>query len=160
MNIYTLPIQQTEQIFVFLRLMFYKPNIQKLRFLQSKFHNNSELFYYLIVKHHTRLKELAIHKSSSKKKYQEITKNYSNIGLRVAPGIHEILKVLSDATGYSMSALVRFLIEWEFSQENDIFNNEGNPNHTLEIVITSVNLWHRCFIFEERVEEDFIWGFD
>lgn len=159
MNIYSLPIKQTENTFVFLRVMLYKPYKEKLGLLKSKFTNNSELFFYLILKYHRRLEELVAYKNSSKKKYQEITKNYSNIGLRVSPAVHEILKILSDATGYSMSAIVRFLIEWEFLERNDTLNIEGIQNNSSEIVITSVNLWHRFLLIQEKVEEDFLWGF-
>lgn len=166
MNCYLVPKEQNSLVFVFLRIMILNSYILKLRNLQNQFQNNTEMFFYLIFKYYQRLYELSQQKSSSKKKYQEVTKNYENIGIRVAPAIHQILKTLSDQTGYSMSAIVRFLIEWEcldeLREQNASVNNQREmPSDTflLEIVITEIEIHHWHHIFDEVVKEDLRWGF-
>lgn len=162
MSLYFVPNQQTSKVFVFLRIMILKTYLRKLSYLQSQFSNNSEMFFYLITKYYERFTELSTHKQSSKKKYQECTKQYSNIGIRVSPAIHQIIKYLSDVTGYSMSAIVRFLIEWESIENNGVQDRrntlEGNEALFNEIVITGLKIHLTYSIHHERVEERFIWN--
>ncbi|MFN3996091.1 MAG: hypothetical protein ACK4GR_06155 [bacterium] len=122
------------------------------------------MFFYLIVKYNDKLNQLTSLKKTSKKKYQKKTCNYENIGLRVAPAIHQILKNFSDSTGFSISAIVGFLIEWEFNDNVlEIHGTSFNtlsvaPFLTFETVITEMRMEirHQYLIKEERVEETFI----
>ncbi|MFN3603762.1 MAG: hypothetical protein ACK4UJ_03500 [Leptonema sp. (in: bacteria)] len=167
MATYSVSSQQSKDNFVFLRVMFYIPKLPNFRELQNQFFSNTDMFFYLIFKYHNRFNELIALKNSSKKKYQEITCNYTNIGIRVSSGVHQILKDLSDVTGYSISALVGFLIEWELSSDHgaEVLKNsptvESNfaASFESEIVITEVWINHRYQIINEIVEEDFIWRY-
>lgn len=160
---------QTDKTYIFLRIMLYQPYMIYLKQLQKKFDTNTQMFFYLINKYCQRFEVLANQKSSSKKKYQKPTKAYRNVGMRVSPAVHEFLKDISDATGYSISALVRFLIEWEcleagfFESQNQgriAPNEEGFSNFSpLVIDITRVEYRHSYFINAEKVEEYFIIGF-
>lgn len=161
---YSVSKQQSDQIFVYLRITIFEPYFLHLKQLKQRFTSNSEMFFYLIGKYHYRLNQLIKRKKSSKRKYQEVTNNYLNIGIKVAPAVHQILKDLSDVTGYSISAIVRFLIEWEclnqFSQEVVL---EYTPiceiDESLMIVITSFCFTHNYYIDLELVEEKTIWEY-
>ncbi|MFN3604967.1 MAG: hypothetical protein ACK4UJ_09685 [Leptonema sp. (in: bacteria)] len=162
---YKVPTKQSKETNIFLRIMIYSPYRQKLKKIKKRFKTNSEMFFYLIFKYKVKFDHLVSQKSSSKQKYQPITYNYKNIGIRVAPAIHQTLNDLSYTTGYSISALVRFLIEWEYSEQDkekhNFLNNEliVNLNTSLEKIITHIEIKHTYFIQNERVEESFIWGF-
>ncbi|MFN3603137.1 MAG: hypothetical protein ACK4UJ_00335 [Leptonema sp. (in: bacteria)] len=158
MAIYTIPKEQKKDTFVYLRIMVYTPYLFYLEEIKNRFSDNTEMFFYLSKKYKQKFKELAAQKSSSKKKYQEVTCEYTNLGIRVAPSIHQILKNISDATGYSISAIVRFFIEWEFLGELASLNQVGRSvelDLSSETVITKMELKHQYFIEEERVEEIF-----
>ncbi len=166
MKHYFVPRKQDSLVFVFLRIMILSHYESKLKKLQMQFTNNTEMFFYLIFKYYQRIDELINQKSSSKKKYQEVTKNYQNIGIRVSPAIHQLLKDLSDQTGYSISAIVRFLIEWECIEsqtQNSVPSQSFSEMHQSatfsEIVITRIEIYHWHYIFEEFVAEDLRWGF-
>lgn len=161
MTTYTVPIEQSEKTFVFLRIMIYRPYLRKLKELQNQFKNNTEMFFYLIAKFNSRFNQLANEKNSSKKKYQITTNQYCNIGIRVAPAIHQTFKDISDATSFSISALVRFLIEWEeISNQNVTFNqDEGIVFFRQEIVITEISIHHKFDIDSKIVIEEFSFGF-
>lgn len=156
--------QESEEVFVILRIMIYSPYVALLKQLRRKFSSNSEMFFYLISKYYLRLNELAKRKNSSIKKYQEVTNHYLNRGLKVSRRVHQVMKDLSDTTGYSISALVRFMIEWECLNQ---FSNEvrldyeplSEVDDSMRIVINGIWIRHRYFIDLELVEEEMIWGF-
>ncbi|MFN3604042.1 MAG: hypothetical protein ACK4UJ_04965 [Leptonema sp. (in: bacteria)] len=163
MNCYKVKKEQKEESFI-LRIMIFQPYLLYLKQLQNSFNSNTEMFFDLISKFQAKIDKLTSQKTSSKKKYQEIANNYANIGIRVSQAVHQILKDFSDVTGYSISALVRFLIEWYFfedsSEENQLlFDIAANSTGSFETVITEVEIYHRFSIKDETVEETFRWGF-
>ncbi len=147
--------------------MIYNPYLTKFRELQNQFQSNTKMFFYLITKFNSQLNQLCNEKSSSKKKYQTKNKQYSNIGIRVSPAIHQALKDISDATSYSISAIVRFFIEWEEGSQGSnkeigdvvIKKDSASRNHEQEIVITEISFHHRFDIGMQVVQENFNFGF-
>lgn len=103
---------------VILRFTFYNLYLAKLEEIKIQFLNNSDMFMYLIHKYIDKFKELAERKKSSKKIYQVACKNYLQLSMRVSLKVHQILKDISDMTGYSISHIIRLMIEWEIEEEN------------------------------------------
>jgi hypothetical protein len=96
-----------------LHFMIYIPYKNNLLYLKQNKENFSNLFLFLISKYMERLKKLANIKQSSKKIYQQVCKHYEHQAVRVSQNVHQLLKDVSEMTGYSVSHIIRFLIEWE-----------------------------------------------
>jgi hypothetical protein len=96
-----------------LHFMIYIPYKKNLLYLKQNKENFSNLFLFLISKYMKRLKKLANIKQSSKKIYQQACKHYEHQAVRVSHNVHQLLKDVSEMTGYSISHIIRLLIEWE-----------------------------------------------
>ncbi|MFN3604877.1 MAG: hypothetical protein ACK4UJ_09225 [Leptonema sp. (in: bacteria)] len=155
---YKVSYQEGDATFVYLRVMVYSPYINYLKQIRKGYTSNSEMFLKLTEKFIHRINSLTTLKNSSKKKYQQVTCNYQNIGIRVTQAVHQILKDFSDVTGYSISALVRFLIEWEYFNRQpserhfDVVLNGASDNSSM-ITITEIEINHKYSILNERVDE-------
>lgn len=125
---------------VFLRIMLPPEKQRVLQNLRRRFSGYTSLFYYLIEKYHIRLRNLSPEKRSSVRKYQMRRGDYRNTGIRVALAVHQFLKDFSDITGFSMSALVGFLLEWENETESQEDREERQGLSV--ITIRSVRIRH------------------
>ncbi len=143
---------------LFLRFMIYLPYYSIFLTIRMRFSSYSEMLVYLTSKYIHRFKMLANAKKSSKKKYQIVCNNYKDKTVRVSQDVHQILKDISDITGYSISYIIRLLIEWEyygeFSREvvlRRIPLRERNPLYVTTVL--EIKIDHRYYRARELVEE-------
>lgn len=149
---------------VFLRFMLYVEYINIINAIRSQFDSDSDMFLYLTNKYMNRLKQLSNRKKSSKKIYQPVCNEYQNTTMRVELKIHQILSDISFTTGYSMSYLIRMMLEWEMqSMENDTNTHRiyvKQTNITTSTVVTKIVINHVYDVVYELVHEhiDFSYG--
>lgn len=147
-------------ITVLLRFMLYCRYVPFINYLRSQFESDSDMFLYLINKYIKRLKALTHYKKSSKKIYQPNCKEYQNTTMRVELKIHQILSDVSFSTGYSISFLIRIMIEWEIDSAQLNIHNQTPNSHTnqllsLTTVVTKIHISHIYEVVSEVVYEIF-----
>jgi predicted DNA-binding protein len=136
----------------------YKRNFQELRNNKESY---SDMFLFLISKYKERLKKLSTHKKTSKKIYQIVCCNYEHYSVRISDNIHQLLNDISEMTGYSISHIIRLLIEWECYRRFDdkvyllrIPLSEIDDNFVT--TITEVRINHIFYRARELVEEEIL----
>lgn len=163
-----------------LRFTIYTPYVIHFLRLKEQFASYSQMLESLAHKYMNRFYALSNAKQSSKKIYQVKTNDYQNATIRVTLTLHQFLFDISYMTGYSVSHIIRLMIEWEVEssqpQENietsegvlDSINSSSQrvsqntllpssetsstspPPHT---VVTMVSIFHRFHITKEEVVE-------
>lgn len=139
---------------VLLRFMLHNNYVPTFNLIRKHFLKNSDMFLYLIQKYMKDFKKLSLHKASSKKIYQTVCKQYIHKTVRVSMEVHQLLKDISMMTGYSVSLIIRLLIEWEM-EHHDPSNQmrdynprgESTPHLFLSNPITVVTNITRVVIF-------------
>ncbi|GIX40660.1 MAG: hypothetical protein KatS3mg129_0393 [Leptospiraceae bacterium] len=134
----------------------YKKDFQDLRNEHSSY---SDMFLFLISKYIERLKKLATYKKTSKKIYQMVCCDYEDCSVRVSQNIHQLLKDISEMTGYSISHIIRLLIEWEcYSDFDDKVSMIMTPIREIDdqfvTSVTEIRIEHRFYRARELVEEE------
>lgn len=112
---------------VLLRFMLLSGYLPMFNLIRNHFLKNSDMFLYLINKYMKKFKELSEQKSSSKKIYQNVCKQYIHKTVRVSMEVHQLLKDISMMTGYSVSLIIRLILEWEM-ENHDPTNQMGLEN--------------------------------
>lgn len=143
---------------VVLRFTFYNLYHSKLQDLIKQFDDNSDMFVYLINKYINKFKILSERKKSSKKIYQIVCKKYLQISMRVNLTIHQMLKDISDMTGYSISYVIRLMIEWEMdelnSQDSQVNNELQQQSDTFfRTIVKNIKIDHKFDVLNEIVAE-------
>ena len=156
-----LPDEETEEtnnttILHFMIYNLYKNDLWNLRNQKGNF---SDLFLFLISKYIERLKRLARQKQTSKKIYQVVCNGYQHQAVRVSHNVHQLLKDVSEMTGYSISHVIRLLIEWECYREfNDQVYLMRIPLREIDdqfvTTITEIRINHVFYRAREIVNEE------
>ncbi|GIX41941.1 MAG: hypothetical protein KatS3mg129_1674 [Leptospiraceae bacterium] len=142
-----------------LHFMVYLPYKEDLQDLRNQHSSYSDMFLFLISKYIERLKKLANQKKTSKKIYQIVCNDYEHYSIRVSQNIHQLLKDISEMTGYSVSHIIRLLIEWEcYRRFDDKVYLLRVPLREIgsEFVtsVTEIRIEHHFYRARELVEED------
>lgn len=144
---------------VLLRFMLLIDYISFLEYLKIQFNTNTEMFLFLISKYMNKFQKLSEKKESSIKIYQEVCNQYQHKTLRINKMIHQILKDISDMTGYSISYIIRLIIEWELEElqiEREM-DKDITENFEMKTILTSIIsklvIYHSLDIELEEVKE-------
>jgi predicted DNA-binding protein len=142
-----------------LHFMIYIPYQEDLRELRSRKPSYSDMFLFLISKYRERLKKLASHKRTSKKIYQMVCCDYEHVAVRVSHNVHQLLKDVSEMTGYSISHIIRLLIEWECYRRFDdkvylLRVPLGEIDDQFVTTITEIRINHVFYRARELVNEE------
>lgn len=149
-------------ITVLLRFMLYINYIPIINEIKRQFDSDSEMFLYLINKYINRIKQLSNQKKSSKKIYQPVCKEYQNTTIRVELKIHQIFSDLSYITGYSISYIIRLMLEWEMQSSDESLqqrlsvsrNSFNSSNLVSSTVVTKLYIHHVYEVESEQVVEE------
>lgn len=78
----------------------------------------SQTLSFLLHKHKSALLRISIsrEKKTATTTYQPRTGGYQRRTLRISPSLWKLFKELKEHTGYSISAIIRIIIEWELEE--------------------------------------------
>lgn len=136
------PNSKTSDDVVLLRFMLFINYIYFFEQLRIRFKTNNEMFLFLINKYIKKFQELSEKKTSSIKIYQTSCKQYQQKTLRINKMMHQILKDISDMTGYSISYVIRLIIEWEWEElqrENDTHAEVKNYYEMTTLIVSTIS---------------------
>lgn len=142
-----------------LHIMIFIPYKNDLWELRNNNNSFSDLFLFLISKYIERLKKLANQKQTSKKIYQIVSCNYEHQAVRVSHNVHQLLKDVSEMTGYSISHIIRLLIEWECYRKFDdkvylMWIPLREIDNHFVTTITEIRINHIFYRMRELVKEE------